>query len=49
MFQLTWTEYPKFRLWRKNLSKRGNINCVGVDLNRNFNVKWGEVSALIIS
>ena len=48
LLQLTWTDYPKYRLWRKNLSKSSNsanVNgCLGVDLNRNFNIKWGTVS-----
>ncbi|XP_069589798.1 carboxypeptidase O isoform X4 [Ranitomeya imitator] len=33
----TWTTD---RLWRKSRSKHENGTCYGVDLNRNFNVKW---------
>ncbi|XP_069839565.1 carboxypeptidase O isoform X2 [Dendropsophus ebraccatus] len=33
----TWTED---RLWRKSRSMHENGTCYGVDLNRNFNVKW---------
>ncbi|KAG8558748.1 hypothetical protein GDO81_017135 [Engystomops pustulosus] len=33
----TWTTE---RLWRKSRSKHENGTCYGVDLNRNFNVKW---------
>lgn len=29
------------RLWRKNRARTSNQNCVGVDLNRNFEYKWG--------
>ncbi|XP_045047975.2 mast cell carboxypeptidase A isoform X2 [Desmodus rotundus] len=28
------------RMWRKNRSKNQNSNCIGTDLNRNFNVSW---------
>ena len=31
------------RLWRKN-RRPGTGNCFGVDLNRNYPYKWGEVS-----
>nr|XP_056705638.1 mast cell carboxypeptidase A-like isoform X2 [Euleptes europaea] len=35
----TWTED---RLWRKNRSNNSNSNCIGTDLNRNFNSAWGS-------
>ena len=38
-YQYTWTNA---RLWRKN--RRPGSTCDGVDLNRNFNIHWGEVS-----
>ena len=37
--QYTWSND---RLWRKN--RRKGILCDGVDLNRNYNSKWGGVS-----
>ncbi|XP_053327657.1 carboxypeptidase O-like [Spea bombifrons] len=36
----TWTTE---RLWRKNRSPHDNGTCYGVDLNRNFNSRWGTV------
>ena len=39
LMQYTWTND---RLWRKN--RRKDIICYGVDLNRNYNIKWGGVS-----
>ncbi|XP_066477618.1 mast cell carboxypeptidase A-like [Tiliqua scincoides] len=33
------------RMWRKNRSNTSNSGCVGVDLNRNFDVAWGSVDA----
>ncbi|KYO33939.1 mast cell carboxypeptidase A [Alligator mississippiensis] len=36
----TWT---KDRLWRKNRSNNSNTDCIGTDLNRNFNAAWGTV------
>ena len=41
--QLTWLQYPKYRLWRKNASPLNDTECAGVDLNRNFDVGWGTV------
>lgn len=41
-YYLTWSSYPKYRFWRKNLSKNKGSSCLGVDLNRNFNIKWGK-------
>uniref|UniRef100_A0A3Q3GSE2 Carboxypeptidase B2 (plasma) n=1 Tax=Kryptolebias marmoratus TaxID=37003 RepID=A0A3Q3GSE2_KRYMA len=38
-YKHTWT---KNRLWRKNRSLRRGTNCVGVDLNRNFDASWGQ-------
>ena len=39
--QYTWTDD---RLWRKNRRVNSGSGCVGVDLNRNFNNHWNEVS-----
>ena len=44
--QLTWIDYPKYRLWRKNVSPLGGTSCVGVDLNRNFDFHWSKVLSL---
>ncbi len=33
--------YLQNRYWRKSRSKTRNRRCPGVDLNRNFNFKWG--------
>lgn len=33
------------RMWRKNRKPDSASGCVGVDLNRNFNFHWGEVTA----
>ncbi|XP_027731781.1 mast cell carboxypeptidase A [Vombatus ursinus] len=33
----SWT---KDRMWRKNRAKTSNPNCIGIDLNRNFNASW---------
>ena len=41
--QLTWREYPKYRLWRKNTAPTINPLCDGVDLNRNFDAHWSLV------
>ena len=41
--QLTWTDYPKYRFWRKNVSHKEGTSCFGVDLNRNFDVNWSQV------
>ncbi|XP_072815041.1 mast cell carboxypeptidase A isoform X2 [Vicugna pacos] len=35
----SWTQN---RMWKKNRSKNQNSNCVGTDLNRNFNVSWNS-------
>uniref|UniRef100_A0A5F9DF48 Carboxypeptidase A3 n=1 Tax=Oryctolagus cuniculus TaxID=9986 RepID=A0A5F9DF48_RABIT len=32
----------QYRMWRKNHSKTRNSNCIGTDLNRNFNVSWND-------
>ena len=34
--------FDKKRLWRKTRSVNGHSWCRGVDLNRNFNYKWGS-------
>ncbi|ELU10069.1 hypothetical protein CAPTEDRAFT_193373 [Capitella teleta] len=36
----TWT---KDRMWRKSLSRRANVTCQGVDLNRNWPYMWDEL------
>ncbi|KAL5505578.1 hypothetical protein EMCRGX_G007036 [Ephydatia muelleri] len=41
-YLLTWLDYPKYRLWRKNVSPLDSTSCVGVDLNRNFDFHWNE-------
>lgn len=41
-YLLTWLDYPKYRLWRKNVSPTDSLQCSGVDLNRNFNSHWNE-------
>ena len=28
-------------MWRKNRAKTTRANCIGVDLNRNYDYKWG--------
>ncbi|XP_060623731.2 mast cell carboxypeptidase A-like [Anolis sagrei] len=38
----SWTQN---RFWRKNRSNASSNACVGVDLNRNFDVTWGTVDA----
>ena len=30
------------RYWRKNRRRNPGYNCIGVDLNRNFDVSWGS-------
>lgn len=35
----------KNRLWRKNRAPNKNSHCIGVDLNRNFNIGWNTVGA----
>lgn len=32
--------HTDFRLWRKNRAPNANSQCVGTDLNRNFDFKW---------
>ncbi|XP_034533871.1 carboxypeptidase B2 [Notolabrus celidotus] len=36
-YQYTWTTN---RMWRKNRSVSRSSNCIGVDLNRNFDANW---------
>jgi len=31
------------RLWRKSRSRRNGGDCIGVDINRNYDFHWGEV------
>ncbi|XP_053565977.1 carboxypeptidase B [Bombina bombina] len=38
----SWTED---RMWRKNRSPNKNGDCIGTDLNRNFNSSWGEIGS----
>ncbi|XP_044288863.1 mast cell carboxypeptidase A-like [Varanus komodoensis] len=38
----SWTQD---RFWRKNRSNTSNSACIGVDLNRNFDVAWGKFDA----
>jgi hypothetical protein len=42
-YHLTWLDYPKNRLWRKNTAPTTNPACDGVDLNRNFDAHWSLV------
>ncbi|XP_068960823.1 mast cell carboxypeptidase A [Petaurus breviceps papuanus] len=35
----SWT---KDRMWRKNRAKTSKPNCIGIDLNRNFNASWNS-------
>uniref|UniRef100_A0A6I8S7P9 Carboxypeptidase B2 n=1 Tax=Xenopus tropicalis TaxID=8364 RepID=A0A6I8S7P9_XENTR len=37
-YQFSWT--AKNRMWRKNRSKYTKSNCIGTDLNRNFDAGW---------
>ncbi|XP_068712934.1 carboxypeptidase A2-like [Montipora foliosa] len=37
--------WSKERLWRKNRSFNKGSNCIGTDLNRNWQFKWGGVGA----
>jgi len=37
-YSYTWTNE---RLWRKNRRPNAGSNCIGTDLNRNFNFRWG--------
>ena len=34
------------RLWRKNRQSTGSTACVGVDVNRNFDVGFGEIGTV---
>ena len=45
--QATWFQYPRYRYWRKNLAKLDGTDCIGVDLNRNFDVDWNQVCTYI--
>nr|XP_020509589.1 carboxypeptidase B2 [Labrus bergylta] len=38
-YSYTWTHYTN-RMWRKNRSASMNSDCIGVDLNRNFDANW---------
>ncbi|XP_053169054.1 mast cell carboxypeptidase A-like isoform X2 [Hemicordylus capensis] len=38
----SWTQD---RLWRKNRSNTSQSDCVGVDINRNFDIAWGTIDA----
>ena len=42
-FSLTQYTWTNSRLWRKN--RRKGTLCDGVDLNRNYNDRWGGVSS----
>ena len=42
--QFTWSGN---RLWRKNRRVNSGSRCLGVDLNRNYNDHWGQVSSLL--
>lgn len=39
--------YPTYRFWRKNVARYNDVRCAGVDLNRNFNIKWDQVSTIL--
>lgn len=41
-YAATWFQYPRYRYWRKNLAKLDGTDCIGVDLNRNFDVDWNQ-------
>lgn len=53
-YAFTWSS-PKNRMWRKNRSyddkqmkkfkETGDPMCIGVDINRNYNISWGGVGA----
>ena len=43
--QATWFRYPTFRYWRKNVAALNGTQCLGVDLNRNFDVNWSQVNS----
>ncbi|XP_050053428.1 carboxypeptidase B-like [Aphis gossypii] len=37
--------YENERLWRKNRVETSNNNCIGVDLNRNWNYDWYSINS----
>ncbi|KAF9821749.1 hypothetical protein SFRURICE_001860 [Spodoptera frugiperda] len=37
--------HGEFRLWRKNRNTNLGVGCMGVDLNRNFDINWSEASS----
>jgi len=39
LFRYTYS-YENNRLWRKNRVETSNNNCIGIDLNRNWNYDW---------
>uniref|UniRef100_A0A1B0FDR9 Peptidase M14 domain-containing protein n=1 Tax=Glossina morsitans morsitans TaxID=37546 RepID=A0A1B0FDR9_GLOMM len=41
--------HEKERLWRKTRRPATDGDCVGVDLNRNFNFKWGHPCSILYS
>ena len=43
--QATWFRYPTYRYWRKNLATLNGTQCLGVDLNRNFDANWNQVNS----
>lgn len=47
--QATWFRYPTYRYWRKNLATLNGTNCIGVDLNRNFDIDWNQVYTFLLS
>ncbi|XP_053207520.1 uncharacterized protein LOC128391626 [Panonychus citri] len=44
-YVFTWSRVRGARLWRKNRSRRTGSNCIGVDLNRNFNIDWCQTGS----
>uniref|UniRef100_T1K979 Peptidase M14 domain-containing protein n=1 Tax=Tetranychus urticae TaxID=32264 RepID=T1K979_TETUR len=44
-YAYTWSRVRGARLWRKNRSKRAGVSCIGVDLNRNFNIDWCKIGS----
>ena len=36
------------RLWRKSRSRTSDRTCYGVDLNRNFDYRWGGMKLILI-
>ncbi|OCT95584.1 hypothetical protein XELAEV_18013272mg [Xenopus laevis] len=42
-YHFSWS--AKNRMWRKNRSKYANSNCIGTDLNRNFDAGWCGIGA----